>query len=67
MAKVEWTEDFEQKLKKKLEDEYQQADNMVVWASRCSNPLKRGAIIKVESSAESMIHWIKNELGICER
>lgn len=63
MAKVEWTDDFEQKLRAKLESEYKQADNMVVWASRCDRPLQKG-LIEVEKSADSMIKWIKKELGL---
>lgn len=67
MAKnIEWTEDFEKHLRIKLEDEYKQADNMVVWASRCDKPLKDGGLIDVEKSANTLITWIKKELGIME-
>ena len=64
MAKnIEWTEDFEQRLRARLEDEYKQADNMVVWASRSTYPLKDG-LIEVEKSANTMVEWIKRELGV---
>lgn len=64
MANIEWTEDFEQRLTKKLEEDYQQADNMIVWASRATKPFKKGGIIEVEKSAKTMVKWIKKELGI---
>ena len=64
MANIEWTDDFEQRLRQKLEDDYEQADLMVVFASRAGNPLKEGGIIDAKGSAESMVKWIKKELGI---
>ena len=64
MAHIEWTDDFEQRLREKLEDEYKQADRMVVWASRADKPLKKGGIIDAKGSADSMIKWIKKELGL---
>ena len=63
MANIEWTDAFEQRLREKLEDEYEQADRMVVWASRANKPLKKGGIIDAKGSADSMIKWIKKELG----
>ena len=62
--KVEWTDDFEQRLMQKLEEDYEQADRMVVWASHADKPLKEGGIINAKGSAESMVKWIKKELGI---
>lgn len=62
--KVEWTDDFEQRLRQRLEEDYVQADSMVVWASRTKNPLKEGGIIDAKGSAESMVKWIKKELGV---
>lgn len=65
MANVEWTEEFEQKLRDKLESEYQQADNMVIWASRSSKPIKEGkGLVDVKKSANTLLKWIKTELGI---
>lgn len=64
MANIEWTDAFEQRLKEKLEDEYKQADRMVVWASRSDKPFKKGGIIDAKRSADSMIKWIKKELGV---
>ena len=64
MANIGWTDDFEKKLRAKLESEYKQADNMVVWASRCDKPLKKGGLIDVEKSTNTMVEWIKKELGI---
>ena len=64
MTKIEWTDDFEQRLREKLEEEYEQADRMVVWDSRADKPLKKGGIIDAKGSANSMIKWIKKELGV---
>lgn len=64
MANIEWTDAFEQRLREKLEDDYEQADRMVVWASRAKNPLKDGGVINAKVSADNMIKWIKKELGI---
>jgi hypothetical protein len=64
MANIEWTDAFEQRLEEKLEEEYKQADNMVVWASHADKPLKKGGIINAKRSADSMIKWIKKELGV---
>lgn len=63
MSHIEWTEAFEQRLREKLEEDYEQADRMVVWASRSANPFKKG-VINAKGSAESMIKWIKKELAI---
>ena len=54
---LQWTEDFEQKLRAKLEDEYTQADNMVAWASRATKPLEKGGLIEVEKSANTLLMW----------
>ena len=64
MANIEWTDAFEQRLREKLEEDYEQADRMVVWASRAKKPLKEGGIINAKVSADSMIKWIKKELGV---
>ncbi len=60
---LNWTEEFEQKLTEKLKEEYKQADNMAVWASRADRPLQKG-LVDVESSARKMVKWIKKELGV---
>lgn len=52
MAHIEWT------------DAFGQADRMVVWASHADKPLKKGGIIDAKGSADSMIKWIKKELGL---
>jgi len=64
MANIEWTDTFEQRLREKLEEEYNQADHMVVCASRVGKPFKKGGIINAKGSADSMIKWIKKELGV---
>lgn len=64
MANIEWTDDFEQRLRQRLEEDYEQADRMVVWASHCDKPLKERGLIDTKGSAESMIKWIKKELRI---
>ena len=63
MANIEWTDAFEQRLREKLEEDYKQADRMVVWASHADKPFKKGGIINAKLSADSMIKWIKKELG----
>ena len=64
MANIEWTDAFEQRLREKLEEDYEQADRMVVWASRAEKPLEEGGVIDAKGSAESMIKFIKKELGV---
>lgn len=61
---IEWTPELEERLRAKLEEDYEQADRMVVWASRVKKPLKKGGIIDAKGSAESMIKFIKKELGV---
>ena len=63
MAKVEWTEEFEQQLLEKLRAEYNLANDLIDFASRCKRP-SNGGLIKVERSARSMVDWIKKELGV---
>ena len=61
---IEWTPKLEERLRAKLEEDYEQADRMVVWASHAEKPLKEGGIIDAKGSAESMIKFIKRELGV---
>lgn len=61
---IGWTPELEERLKAKLEEDYEQADRMIVWASRAEKPLKEGGIINAKGSAESMIKFIKKELGV---
>ena len=63
MATIEWTKEFEEKLRKKLEDEYSQVADMVEWASHSDRPLKR-SIVRIQDSADSLLKWIKKELSI---
>lgn len=64
MANIEWTEGFEQRLRKRLEDDFEQADRLIVWASHADKPLKEGGIIDAKGSADSIIKWIKKDLGL---
>ena len=59
-----WTAEVEEKLRKRLREEYAQANNMISWASRASRPLEGEGLIKVEESAESIIKFIRKELGV---
>jgi len=61
---IEWTPELEERLRAKLEEDYEQADRIVVWASHAEKPLKEGGIIDAKGSAESMIKFIKKELGV---
>jgi hypothetical protein len=64
MANIEWTDAFEQRLRKNPEEDYEQADRMVVLASRVDKPIKKGGIIDAKGYADSMIKWIKKEFGV---
>lgn len=64
MAHIEWTDAFEQRLREKLEEDYEQANTMIKWASRCNHPIKGEGLIKVSESADGIISFIKKELGI---
>jgi hypothetical protein len=64
MTNIEWTDAFEQRLREKLEEEYDQADKLVVAASHANKPFKKGGIIDAKRSADSMIKWIKKEFGV---
>lgn len=59
-----WTDETEQRIREKLIGEYAHANNIICWASRTDRPLNEG-IIKEAESADSMIEFIKNELGVC--
>lgn len=61
---IDWTPELEERLRAKLEEDYEQADRMVVWASHAEMPLKECGIIDVKGSAEAMIKFIKKELGL---
>ena len=61
---IEWTPELEERLRAKLEEDYEQADRMVVLASHAKKPLKKGGIINAKKSAESMIKFIRKELGV---
>lgn len=60
---IQWSDDFEQKLRAKLEDEYEQCDNLVVYASGCKKVLQKG-LIDTKKSANTLMKWIKTELGL---
>lgn len=61
---IEWTPELEKRLRAKLEEDYEQADRIVVLASHAKKPLKEGGLIDAKRSAESMIKFIKKELGV---
>lgn len=61
---IEWTPELEERLRAKLEEDYEQANLMVVWASHAEKPLKEGGLIDAKGSVESMIKSIKKELGV---
>lgn len=61
---IEWTSELKERLRKKLEAEYNYADRMVVFASRADKPFDECGIIDAKGSADSMIKWIKKELGV---
>ena len=59
-----WNEEVEQRIREKLMEEYQQANNLICFASRANHPIDEG-LIKEGKSADSMIKFIKNTLGLC--
>ena len=63
---VVWSPDFEQRLAARLAEYFQQANNVIDFASRSTKPIE-GGLIKVEESARSIVDWIKQELGIIEK
>lgn len=58
-----WSEEFVEKLMEKFKSEYEQANNLIDFASRAARP-SHGGLIRVESSARSLMTWIKKELGL---
>lgn len=61
---IRWTGKIESHLHERLCKDYEQANNMIEWASRCDHPIESGELIKVSESADSIISFIKKELGI---
>ena len=60
-----WTEESEKIIRKKLEDDYSQANSMVIWASRSDKPFgKDEELIMVKESANTIIKLIKKEIGV---
>lgn len=60
-----WTEETEKIIRKKLEDDYSQANSMVIWASRSDKPFdKDEELIMVKESANTIIKLIKKEIGV---
>ena len=60
-----WTEETEKIIRKKLEDDYSQANSMVIWAPRSDKPFdKDEELIMVKESANTIIKLIKKEIGV---
>ena len=60
-----WTEESEKIIRKKLENDYSQANSMVIWASRSDKPFdKDEELIMVKESANTIIKLIKKEIGV---
>ena len=60
-----WNADIEQRIREKLTGEYEQANNMIDFASRANKPCK-GGLISVESSVTDFMAWLKMQLNIKE-
>lgn len=58
-----WNDEVEQRIREKLMEDYVQANNMICFASRADHPIEEGLIREAES-ADSIIKFIKNELGL---
>lgn len=61
---IRWNGKIESHLHERLCKDYEQADRMVVLASHSDKPFKEGGAIDAKRSADSMIKWIKKELGV---
>ena len=60
-----WNADIEQRIIKKMRGEYEQANNLIDFASRADKSCKGGLII-VESSVTDFMAWLKMQLNIKE-
>ena len=60
-----WNADIEQRIIKKMREEYTQANNLIDFASRANKPSK-GGLINVDSSVRDFMAWLKLELNIKE-
>lgn len=60
-----WNANIEQRISKKLREEYTQANNMIDFASRATKPSK-GGLINVDGSVRDFMVWLKLELNIKE-
>lgn len=61
---IRWNSKTESHLRERLCKDYEQANNMIEWASRCDHPIESKELIKVSESADSIISFIKKELGV---
>lgn len=61
-----WNADIEQRIREKLTDEYEQANNMIDFASRAKRPCN-GGLIDVDTSVKDFMTWLKNQLNIKEK
>lgn len=60
-----WNDDIEQCIRKKLESDFSQANNMINWASHSDKPFENDTeLIMVEESANTIIKLIKKEIGV---
>ena len=60
-----WNTDIEQRIGKKLRQEYEQANDMIDFASRADNPY-HGGLISVDGSVKDFMAWLKLQLNIKE-
>ena len=61
---IRWNGKAESHLRERLCKDYEQANTMIKWASRCDHPIESEGLIKASESADSIICFIKKELGI---
>ena len=60
-----WNADIEQRIGKKIRQEYEQANDMIDFASRADNPC-HGGLINVDGSVKDFMAWLKLQLNIKE-
>lgn len=58
-----WTNYAERRIRERLMEEYEQANSLICFASRADHPTDEG-LIKEAESADSMVRFIKKELGL---
>ena len=60
-----WDADIEHRISKKIREEYEQANNLIDYASRATKPIN-GGLISVDGSVRDFMKFLKSQLNIGE-